>query len=206
MRISHLAYPVTALGPGKRLALWVAGCPLRCPDCITPELQPAGAGKPIPVARLAAHILGLPMQLQGITLTGGEPFAQAEALAELWLRLAEARPEWDLLVFSGHRLEELRARDGSSAALLACADILIDGPYHRTRPISHPLRASANQRIHYLSERGRLLQAACENGNPNAANIGIGRRNERWLIGILDRERRQRLHRDLGVAKGVTVG
>lgn len=201
LRMSHLAYPVTALGPGRRLALWVAGCPLRCPGCITPELQPIGAGRPIPIARLAAHVLKLPMALQGVTLTGGEPFAQARALADLWALLAAARPAWDLLVFSGHRLAELQARGVSSAALLGCTDILIDGPYRRTRQIIHPLRASANQRIHYLSKRGRALQEDCEARNPSLANLGLGRRDEGWLIGILDRDRRQRLHRELGVAK-----
>ncbi len=200
LRMSHLAYPVTALGPGRRLALWVAGCPLRCPGCITPELQPTDAGRSIPIARLAAHVLKLPMDLQGVTLTGGEPFAQARALADLWALLSAARPAWDLLVFSGHRLAELQARGLSSAALLAPTDILIDGPYLRTRPIVHPLRASANQRIHYLSKRGRALRGDCEARNPSLANLGIGRCDEGWLIGILDGDRRQRLHRELGVA------
>lgn len=206
LRMSHLAYPVTALGPGRRLALWVAGCPLRCPDCITPELQPTSAGESIPIARLSARILGLSMHLQGITLTGGEPFAQADALAELWARLAQARPEWNLLVFSGYRLDELRSPGGSSAALLACTDILIDGPYRRTRQIAHPLRASSNQHIHYLSERGRASRVECETQTRQQANLGIGRRDERWLIGIIDRDRRKRLHHELGVAKSVAVG
>ncbi len=206
LRMSHLAYPVTALGPGSRLALWVAGCPLRCPDCITPELQRTDAGRSIPVSRLADHILRLPMRLQGVTFTGGEPFAQARALSELWTLLAEARPEWNLLVFSGHRLVQLQARGGACAALLADTDILIDGPYLRDRQIAHPLRASANQRIHYMSTRGRVLREACEVGNPGAANLGIGSRHGSWLIGILDSDRRRQLHRDLGVVKGVKVG
>ena len=204
--MSHLAYPVTALGPGSRLALWVAGCPLRCPDCITPELQRMDAGRSIAVNRLAAHILRLPVRLQGVTFTGGEPFAQAGALTDLWTLLAQARPEWNLLVFTGHRLAALQARGGPSTALLANTDVLIDGPYRRARQVAHPLRASANQRIHYLSTRGRVLQEACEDGNPGAANLGIGSRHGSWLIGILDPRRRRQLHRSLGVANGVKVG
>ncbi len=205
LRMSHLAYPVTALGPGSRLAIWVAGCPLRCPDCITPELQRMDAGRSIPVYRLADHILRLPVHLQGVTFTGGEPFTQAGALTDLWALLSEARPRWDLLIFSGHGLAELQARGGAGAALLAHTDILIDGPYLRGRQIAHPLRASANQRIHYLSARGRILREACEDGDADAANLGIGRRHGGWLIGILDPRRRRQLHRDLGIAKGVRV-
>ncbi len=205
LRMSHLAYPVTALGPGSRLAIWVAGCPLRCPDCITPELQRTDAGRSIPVNHLADHILRLPLHLQGVTITGGEPFAQAGALTDLWALLAAARPGWDLLIFSGHRLAELQARGGAGAALLANTDILIDGPYLRGRQIAHPLRASANQQIHYLSNRGRVLREACEDGDLGAANLGISRRRGSWLIGILDPRRRRRLHRRLGVAKGAAI-
>ncbi|MEM7016481.1 MAG: 4Fe-4S cluster-binding domain-containing protein, partial [Pseudomonadota bacterium] len=45
INMARLAYPVTALGPGRRVVLWVAGCSLRCKDCITPELLDSEQGR-----------------------------------------------------------------------------------------------------------------------------------------------------------------
>jgi anaerobic ribonucleoside-triphosphate reductase activating protein len=195
---SRLAYPVTALGPGRRLALWVAGCPMRCPGCITPELQDPAAGRAVPVERLAQRILALDLPLDGITLTGGEPFEQPAALAALWQRIAPERPHWDLMAFSGYTLGQLATRP-QAAALLAVTDLLIAGPYRQGRPGQHPLLASANQRLHPLSERGAALEAACGRLAAPPANLGRLGGGGGWLIGILDPEQRRRLHRGLGV-------
>ena len=80
LMLHSLAHPVTALGPGRRVALWVAGCPLRCPGCITPQLLEAGGGRAVAVDRLAERILHLEDDLDGITLSGGEPFAPCSCL------------------------------------------------------------------------------------------------------------------------------
>jgi len=196
LRLARLAYPVTALGPGRRLVLWVAGCPLRCPGCITPELQDPAAGRDVPVERLAQRILRLEPPLDGITLSGGEPFAQAPALAALWRQLRPQRPHWDLLIFSGHPLSQLRRRP-EAAELLAHTDLLVAGPYRRERPGGHPLLASANQRLYALSERGEAMCAACTDPCAPRANLGLLPDQRGWLIGILDPEQRQRLHEGL---------
>jgi anaerobic ribonucleoside-triphosphate reductase activating protein len=196
--LARIAYPVTALGPGRRLALWVAGCPLRCPGCISPELQDPAAGRAVPVERLVRRILRLGPALDGVTLSGGEPFAQAPALAALWQGLAPARPHWDLLAFSGHTLAQLRARP-EATELLAVTDLLVAGPYLREQPGGHPLLASANQRLHPLSHRGARLAAAAAGDTPRA-NLGLGG-GRGWLIGILDPEARRRVHLGLGIKR-----
>lgn len=197
LRFARLAYPVTALGPGRRLALWVAGCSLRCHGCITPELQSADAGKAIPVARLAERILALNTALDGITLTGGEPFEQAEALAELWASIAPQRPEWDLLAFSGYTLAQLQARP-NSGRLLAFTDLLVAGPFLPQRPSQHPLLASGNQQLHDLTPRGRRMMIACDESSPPRANLGYLGDGRGWLVGLLDPDERRSLHRRLG--------
>ena len=51
--VAHsLAYPVTSLGPGRRVVLWVAGCSRRCPGCISPELLTSDAGQEVAVERV----------------------------------------------------------------------------------------------------------------------------------------------------------
>lgn len=148
--------PVTeAEGPGRRFALWFQGCPLRCPGCCNPEMLPFAGGMPIPVADLVEQLRAAKAQraIEGITLLGGEPFAHA-AVAAL---LAEAAQALDLsvMIFSGYLLEELRASpDAAIHVLLAHTDILVDGRYQRDFPETRRRWiGSANQRIHFLSER-----------------------------------------------------
>jgi anaerobic ribonucleoside-triphosphate reductase activating protein len=193
-----LAYPVSALGPGQRIALWVSGCPLNCAQCISPALRDAASGKDIAVELLAQRLLRLPAELDGLSLSGGEPFAQAAALARLLDLVLPQRPLWNVLAFSGYPLASLQ-KDPAARDLLARLDILIDGPYLPHRPAIHPLAASANQRVHYLSQRGQALQAQCEALPFDAANLGVG--GETRLIGIISVPARARLHRQLGLEK-----
>jgi anaerobic ribonucleoside-triphosphate reductase activating protein len=92
--------------------------------------------------------------VEGITLLGGEPFAQAAGAADV-ARAAKAR-KLTVMVFSGYTLDELRRRE-DAAALLALADLLVDGPYDRERPeppppIGRRWIGSTNQVMHYLTD------------------------------------------------------
>ena len=94
--------------------------------------------------------------VEGITLLGGEPLAQAAGAAAL-ARRAQALG-LSVMVFSGFTLEEIRASaDPDALNLLAHTDLLVDGPYLRDRP--EPRRrwiGSSNQRVHVLTDRYRL--------------------------------------------------
>lgn len=196
LNLHSLAYPVTALGPGRRVALWVAGCPLRCRGCITPGLLDTAAGKLVPVARLAQRLLDLPPAIDGLTLTGGEPFAQAQALVALLKHLQPQRPEWDILCFSGFTLAHLQRGDGAQQDLLKRLDILVDGPFQSERPGTHPLLASANQHLHLLSARAQQRRAELAALPYNHANLALNPQGADWLIGILDADARATLHRN----------
>lgn len=144
-----------AEGPGRRMAIWVQGCPLRCRGCCNPEFLadvPRTLRDPVDViADLqrfhAAH------QLEGISLLGGEPTRQAAGLAVV----AEAAQALGLsvMVYSGFTLEQLRAqRDAQVDRLLAATDVLVDGPYDDTqRTTNRRFIGSANQTLHVLSDR-----------------------------------------------------
>src|SRR5437868_8653603 len=86
-----------AEGPGRRFALWFQGCPLRCPGCCNPEMLPFTGGTPTPVGAIVAQLARL--EIEGITLLGGEPFAHAPGAAAL----ADAAHELGLsvMIFSG---------------------------------------------------------------------------------------------------------
>jgi anaerobic ribonucleoside-triphosphate reductase activating protein len=94
-------------------------------------------------------------EIEGITLLGGEPFAHATGAAAL--AKAARRLGLTVMVFSGYTLEEIEARhDPDADELLAHTDILVDGPYVRELPdTSRRWIGSANQRIHFLTDRYR---------------------------------------------------
>lgn len=197
LNLYALAHPVTALGPGTRVALWVAGCPLHCPGCLTPHLWDVRAGAAVDVERVVKAILAIPYPLDGLTLTGGEPFAQAEPLAALLDRLRATRPTWNVVGYSGYTLAALRRRGAGSGRLLAGIDVLVADPYREGRPQTHPLAGSGNQRIHLLSARGQALAPALDRVPPDALNLALGPDGQQWLIGVARGVARTAIHRAL---------
>ncbi len=200
LTLYSIAYPVTALGPGNRLVLWVSGCPMRCKDCITPELLSESSGKQISIERLIKHILSLSVHIDGVTLTGGEPFHQAKPLALFIDRLRQHRPQWDILFFSGFKKSQLEKKDDDVIHLLGQIDILVDGPFVSSLPSQHPLLASSNQTIHYLSERGLSKKSQIDGGRSDFANLAIGNETHDLLVGIIDASRRVQSHYELGIS------
>lgn len=156
--VAQIIPATEAEGPGRRFAIWLQGCPLRCPGCCNPEMLPFAGGAEQSVELLMAQILTVRKSddsLEGITLLGGEPFAHCVGAAELAVRVASTG--LTVMVFSGYALEELQARgDEQVNRLLANIDILVDGPYLRDQPETRRRWiGSANQRVHFLSERCR---------------------------------------------------
>lgn len=152
LRVARVSERCGVLGPGTRFVVWVQGCPLACPGCVAVETWDPGGGIAVPVAELAGRILAAP-GVDGLTLSGGEPFAQAAALVRLVDRVRAAR-DISVMSYSGYTLEWLRRR-GSSAqrALLAGLDLLVDGPYRRELHADLRWRGSSNQRLHLLGPR-----------------------------------------------------
>jgi anaerobic ribonucleoside-triphosphate reductase activating protein len=156
--LADWAFPVEGLGPGKRLILWVRGCPLACPGCMTPELWENGAlstHRPIP--EIAGQLAPLLVGLDGLTISGGEPTLQSAALTAL-IRELRARPgleELEVLSYSGFTIEELLERGEEVAAYLDELDLLIDGRFEQNASNEKQWRGSDNQRVHLLSERSQ---------------------------------------------------
>lgn len=152
--VNRIHWPVTVLGPGRRVGIWVQGCSIECPGCVSRDTwPPMSRSDRIPVAELTARIDalvdgGAAAPVDGITLTGGEPLDQADALDGLlgalrsWLDRRGA-PSADLLVYTGY--EESRAREFAPGAF-ELADAVIAGPYRSARPGTR-WWGSGNQRL-----------------------------------------------------------
>ena len=103
----------------------------------------------MPVRELSETILAT-TGIEGVTLTGGEPFEQSAELLPLVLGVRDAG--LSVVAFTGFEIEELRTRPRS--ALLGACDIVITGRYVRTeRSAGLALRGSANQTVHFLTDR-----------------------------------------------------
>lgn len=143
------------LGPGNRAIIYVQGCPFRCEQCLAKDWLDFRPAKLISIQKLADEILNLPT-ITGVTISGGEPFMQAPALAEL-LRYLRSYREMDFISFSGFRIEQLMANPEKSGFMdyLEQLDVLIDGQFVPSLNDGKGMRGSSNQRIHYLSDRLR---------------------------------------------------
>lgn len=151
--VAQIVRCTEAEGPGKRFALWFQGCPLRCPGCCNPEFLSFTGGESRSTESLVAELAEAQAResIEGITLLGGEPFAHAEPAAEL-ARAARSLG-LSVMVFTGYTLEQLNPAE----PLLQLTDILVDGPYLRDQPeTERRWIGSANQRVHFLTDRHRL--------------------------------------------------
>ncbi|MGP3927937.1 4Fe-4S single cluster domain-containing protein [Streptomyces sp. 8N616] len=149
-------------GPGERFVVWVQGCSLHCPGCWNPDTWSHRPRTEVPVHDLAETILATE-GIEGITLTGGEPFEQAAQLAILASRVRAAG--LSVMAFTGFELNELDSP--ARKELLALCDILVAGRFRRAdRSLNLVWRGSSNQTVHFLTERYSLAsmpgKTACE--------------------------------------------
>ncbi len=168
LRIAQRVPRTEAEGPGTRFALWVQGCPLRCPGCCNPEMFAAGRGTEETVESLATEVLGTP-GVEGLTLLGGEPFSQPGPAAALCERVRAAG--LSVMVFTGYTLAELRALGRADVdRLLATVDLLVDGRFEKDQPeTSRRWIGSRNQVMHFLTGR-YAPEAPCFTA-PNTAEV-----------------------------------
>ena len=152
LRIFRRQSPVRVLGPYQRAVIWVQGCEWACPGCIVPESWPTTAGEVVSLKYLVSWVLAQ-SDIEGITLSGGEPLLQAPALIEL---IDQLRRERDLGVvcYTGYRLKDLQRR-GTEAQkqLLSRIDLLIDGRYQAAQHDNLLWRGSRNQQLQLLTPR-----------------------------------------------------
>lgn len=139
-------------GPGSRAVVWVQGCLRECPGCFNKASWEFTENQLMSVEEVAQKILSNPNN-QGVTFSGGEPFWQAEALAQL-AKIVKAKG-LNVMSFTGFTLEELRSAKAPPHAqdLLVELDLLIDGPYLEQLAINDPnsLVSSKNQRVHVFN-------------------------------------------------------
>ena len=139
-------------GPGCRAVVWMQGCLRECPGCFNPDSWSFEINQLMAVDTLVEKITSHPNH-EGVTFSGGEPFWQAPALANL-ARQVKARG-LNVMSFTGFTLEQLQSEyaPAGSQDLLAQLDILIDGAYIQSLAINSPDSpvSSSNQQVHVFN-------------------------------------------------------
>ena len=134
-------------GPGVRYVVFFQGCTHNCAGCQNPETHALGGGETAGIAEIIAGIQQ-ERHLDGLTLSGGDPFLQPKACAQI----AKAAHDLGLNVwaYTGWLYEDIKNGKAGHDAQLALneIDVLVDGPFVESLKTDKALwRGSSNQRL-----------------------------------------------------------
>lgn len=138
MRIAGFLPVSLVNGEGVRMVVFLQGCGHRCPGCQNPGTWDFNGGVETDVHEIAARYLKRAHLLDGITLSGGDPFYQQEEC----VKLLKLLPDTNVWIYTGFLHEEIAETE------LAClADVIVDGPYVEALRCEDKYYGSSNQRI-----------------------------------------------------------
>jgi len=136
-----------ANGPGKRLVVWTQGCSIKCKGCWNPETHPGG-GKLISVGTILQELID--GAYFGLTITGGEPFDQADAILQLG---AFAKQKgFSSIVFSGFTFSVINRIHGIKK-ITESFDVVLSDPYVTQPEYRSVEEALSNKTLTFLTDR-----------------------------------------------------
>ncbi len=145
LKLSGIVSDSIVDGPGIRTCIFSQGCPHHCVGCHNPETWAFDGGTEISVEAVADIVRSNPL-CRGVTFSGGEPFAQADAFARL-AKILKAEG-YEVASYSGFTFEQLLTGTDAQKELLHSIDVLIDGPFLLAeKSLELNFRGSKNQRI-----------------------------------------------------------
>lgn len=142
MRIAGILPCSFVNGDGARYVVFTQGCPHHCKGCHNPETWDFDGGTEMSVADVAEDYKKHRL-LDGITLSGGDPFCQQEECLKL-LRLLPGVNVW---IYTGYEYEDIRETE-----LAKKADVLVVGKFVQDLRCEGKMYGSSNQRIIYNSK------------------------------------------------------
>jgi anaerobic ribonucleoside-triphosphate reductase activating protein len=149
LNIHSMLYHSKANGPGTRAVIWFQGCALQCKGCFNPLTHSFEKNILMKPETLAQEIFTFSNEIEGITISGGEPFEQHKGLSK-FLQIIRLQSQLSVIVFSGYTIEQINKNFNS---VLKYLDVLIAGPYIEKERQATNLAGSANKTFHFLTER-----------------------------------------------------
>ena len=155
-------------GPGRRAVVWLQGCEIHCPGCWNPASHLRAGGFAASAVELAAQIekAAQAYDLEGATLSGGEPLHQISEIIELLSLLKHQLATLSAGIFTGYAERELDSanfqtyvpstpslRQAQWRELRSLLDFAVLGRYNRHQATTAPLVSSRNQRLQLFSAR-----------------------------------------------------
>lgn len=139
IRIAGIESESVVDGEGLRFAIFMQGCLRRCKGCHNPKAQALNGGRFVDTSEIITAVQNNPL-LDGITLTGGEPFLQIDAVNEIARRTKDLG--LSVWCYTGFTYDEIQSH------WLKYIDVLVDGAYiENLRDLELQFRGSSNQRI-----------------------------------------------------------
>ena len=135
-----------ANGSGIRVSIFFSGCNFHCKNCFNSELWDFNYGIPFTEETISKIIELLKLDyIKGLSILGGEPFQNYDAVIKLVKRVKEIYPNKDIWIWTGYKFDDIpeECKD-----ILDLADVIVDGRYEEDkRDLSIAFRGSTNQRI-----------------------------------------------------------
>lgn len=182
LRVHNVVLHTKVLGPEQRAAIWLQGCERRCKGCMSPMTRDLNGGQLIEIEKIVSEITGL-TDIEGITISGGEPFLQSGALCHFLNKIREAA-DLGVIIYTGYTIEELHALNNNhiEEILSGLADLIIDGEYVEELNDGKSLKGSSNQRLIFLTDRYKASES-CYQGKKRNVEI-IASNKDLFFIGI----------------------
>lgn len=186
VRLHNVVLRTKVLGPGERAAIWFQGCKRSCKGCMSPSSRPLDGGMLASIPKICEAVLAQ-NGLEGVTISGGEPFLQPEALNSLLTYLREKK-DLGVIIYTGYTIEQLSEKNDPhiNNILNSLADTIIDGEYVEELNDGASLKGSSNQRVIHLTARYRSSQPLYE-GTKRDVEVHLSA-GEAFLIGIPNKE------------------
>lgn len=137
-------------GPGNRFVLWTQGCSKGCSECFNPETWSTNIFKEYSPKQISELIKDF--EVDGVTISGGDPLEQEDELLELLFLLKEIKLPKGIILFTGFSRNEIR-ENPIRESCLRYIDVLIDGRYEKNLKVDFSLRGSSNQEFYFFSNK-----------------------------------------------------
>lgn len=186
IRLHNIYMHTTALGPGTRIAIWLQGCKRHCKGCMSPKSRPLNGGRIVDLDALI-EVICAAEDVEGVTISGGEPFLQLQPLYKL-LKEVKKRTSLGIIIYTGNTMDELRQMNDPTVdeIITSLADLIIDGEYVDELNDGCSLKGSSNQTVNFISDRYLPYRALYE-GRERNVQIEVAD-GEAFFIGVPDRD------------------
>lgn len=180
ININKIIEKTQSEGPGKRFCIWVQGCARHCSGCFATDTWEFVPHDLYEVKELINMIKGQ-NEIEGVTILGGEPFAQAKSLSKLVTEIHKLG--LTIVLFTGYKYCEIKTSDNIDwHKIIENIDVLIDGAYvEDKRSFEIPLIGSSNQNICFLTNKYDM-----DDFKKNIIEIRIKKNGEIHLNGMGD--------------------